>query len=301
MSTNPSSNLRASVCICTRDRPEELGRALASAIASRPPPHQIVVADDSDGEEAECLVRAQEAEIVYVRGPRTGLGANRNVAIDAADGDFLLFLDDDAVLGESFLATMEARLATVPPSQRRRTILAGTELNRGRTVVPNEQDLLGFQSRPYRQGEALRTVVINAALFPRELFDRVRFDPRLKYGLDEVDVTTQAVACGYRIVPCFEASNSHFPSALGRETYGEAAIAARLYVTLKRRRYTEGSRLRGWTGFGLAVAHAYLAACGQYGPRVGTQLGNRTLKSAWRDYERYKRGRRLGGGEGTVA
>jgi GT2 family glycosyltransferase len=292
--------LRASVCICTRNRPEELDRALASAIASRPAAHQIVVADDSDGGETERLVRGRATEIVYVRGPRTGLGANRNVALDAADGDFLLFLDDDAVLGESFLATMEAKLGTVPPAQRRRTILAGTELNRGRTVVPNEQDLLGFQSRPYRRGEALRTVVINAALFPRELFDQVRFDPRLQYGLDEVDLTTQAVARGYRIVPCFEASNSHFPSALGREGYGEAAIAARLYVTLKRRRFTEGSRLRGWSGFGLAAAHAYLAACRRYGLRAGTQLGNRTLKAAWRDYEKYKRGQGLGE-EGTVA
>jgi glycosyltransferase involved in cell wall biosynthesis len=292
--------LRASVCICTRDRPEELGRALASAIASRPPTHQIVVADDSDGGESERLVRGQDADITYVRGPRTGLGANRNAAIDAAEGDFLLFLDDDAVLGESYLATMEAKLETVPPAQRSRTILAGTELNRGRTVVPNEQDLLGFQSRPYRQGEELRTVVINAALFPRGLFDQVRFDPRLKYGLDEVDLTTQAVARGYRIVPCFEASNSHFPSTLGREGYGEAAVAARLYVTLKRRRFTEGSRLRGWSGFGLAAAHSYLAACKRYGPRAGTRLGNRTLRAAWRDYEIYKRRRGLSG-EGTVA
>lgn len=273
---------------------------MESAIASRPAAHQIVVADDSAGEETERLVRAQETKIDYVRGPRTGLGANRNAAIDAADGDFLLFLDDDAVLGESFLAKMEAKLGTVPASQRRRTILAGTELNRGRTVVPNEQNLLGFQSRPYRRGEALRTVVINAALFPRELFDRVRFDPRLQYGLDEVDLTTQAVACGYRIVPCFEASNLHFPSAVGREGYGEAAIAARLYVTLKRRRFTEGSRLRGWTGFGLAAAHVYLAACRQQGLKVGTQLGSRTLRTAWRDYEKYKRERGLGE-EGTVA
>lgn len=295
-----SPRLRASVCICTRDRPEELERALASAIASRPAAHQIVVADDSAGEETERLVRSHEAKIDYVRGPRTGLGANRNAAIDAAEGDFLLFLDDDAVLGESFLAKMEAKLSTVPPSQRRHTILAGTERKGGRTVAPNEQDLLGFQSRPYRRGEALRTVVINAALFPRELFDRVRFDPRLKYGLDEVDLTTQAVACGYRIVPCFEASNSHFPSSLGREGYGEAAIAARLYVTLKRRRYTEGSRLRGWTGFGLAAAHAYLAASRRYGLWAGTQLATRTLRAAWRDYEKFKRGRGPGG-EGMVA
>jgi glycosyltransferase involved in cell wall biosynthesis len=293
---SPPALLRVSVCICTRNRPGDLVRALESIAASSLPAHQIVVSDDSDGAETEQAVAAlDQIAVTYVRGPRTGIGANRNSAIAAADGDFLLFLDDDAILGESFLMAMRSHLEAVPEERRERTILAGTEINHGRTVVPNEQDLLGFQSRPYRPGEPLRTVVINAALFPRELFESVHFDPRLKYGFDEVDFTTQAVARGFSILPCFDASNSHFPSPVGREEYAEAAIAARLYVTLKRRRWTEGSRLRAWLGFVAAGAHVYLASVRRLGPREGVTVASRTIATAWQSYSDHARRRSRAG------
>ena len=291
MSATETALLRPSICICTRNRPDDLRRALASIAGSSPPAHQIVVADDSDDDATEVLVTASDAAITYVRGPRTGLGGNRNAAIAAAEGNYLLFLDDDALLGEGFLAKMEQRLQALPPPRRDRTILAGTEINRGHTVVPNEQGLLGFQSRPYRAGEPLRTVVINATLFPRELFDRVRFDPSLVYGFDEVDFTTQAVAEGFEIVPCFEASNLHLPSELGRGDYGEAATAARLYVTLKRRRFTEHSPARAWLGFVAAAAHVELASIRRLGPRRGVAVANRAIATALGDYRAFKRAR----------
>lgn len=294
MTVTEAVALRASICICTHNRPEDLGRALASIAASQVPPHQVVVADDSDGDETETLVAGWAAPITYVRGPRIGLGANRNAAIAAAEGDHILFLDDDALLGKEFLAKMSRRLEAVPPGRRGRIILAGTEVNRGQTVVPNEQDLLGFQSRPYRAGEPLHTVVINAALFPRALFDRVRFDPSLIYGLDEVDFTSQAVAAGFEIVPCFEVSNFHFPSELGREHYDEAATAARLYVTLKRRRFTEDASLRAWFGFLVSAAHVEFASVRRLGPRAGTAAAHRAVATALGDYRTYKRRRKRG-------
>jgi glycosyltransferase involved in cell wall biosynthesis len=281
--------LRASVCICTRNRPRELERALASIAASSRAAHQVVVSDDDQDEEAAAVVAASRLPITYLHGPGIGLGANRNCAAAAAQGDFLLFLDDDALLGEDYLLKMEQRLRELPPARRPRTILAGVERNRGHTVVPNEQDLLGFQSRPYRGGEPLRTVVINAALFPRQLLEEVSFDPSLRYGFDEVDFTTQAVALGYSILPCFEAVNEHLPSPSGREAYAEAAIAARLYVTLKRRRLTEGSPLRAWLGFGLASAHLVLASVRRLGLTAGTRTARQAIGTAWSDYDKHKR------------
>lgn len=281
--------LRASVCICTRNRPRELKRALASIAASSRAAHQVVVSDDGHGEEATAAVAAAQMPVTYVRGPGIGLGANRNCAAAAAQGDFLLFLDDDALLGEDYLLKMEQRLRELSPARRPRTILAGVEQNRGHTVVPNEQDLLGFQSRPYRAGQPLRTVVINAALFPRQLLDEVSFDAGLRYGFDEVDFTTQAVARGYSILPCFEAVNEHLPSPSGREDYAEAAIAARLYVTLKRRSLTEGSPLRAWLGFGLASAHVTLASVRRLGLAAGTRTARQAIGTAWHDYNKHKR------------
>ncbi len=143
-------------------------------------------------------------------------------------------------------------------------------------------------------------MVINATLFPRGLFDRVRFDTRLKYGYDEVDFTTQAVASGFQIVPCFEASNFHLPSEVGRQDYVEAATAARLYVTLKRRRWTERSWLRGWLGFALAAAHVELASARRLGLRPGVRAANQAIAIAWRDYGAYKRERRQGEKKGAA-
>jgi glycosyltransferase involved in cell wall biosynthesis len=291
MSVTETAALRPSICICTRNRPDELRRALASVVTSNPAAHQIVVADDSDDDATESLVAATDAEITYVRGPRAGLGANRNAAVAVADGDFLLFLDDDGLLGDEFMARMERRFEALPPERRGWTILAGTGIEHGRVVVPNEQGFLGFQSRPYRAGEPLRTVAINATLFPRELFDRVRFDPGIVYGFDEVDFTTQAVAAGFEILPCFDASNLHLPSEIGRQDYGEAATAARLYVTLKRRRWTERSPARAWLGFAAAATHVELASIRRLGPRAGVVAANRAVASALSDYRTYTRNR----------
>ncbi len=257
---DPVDSLDVSICICTRNRTRELRRALDSIAGSTRGPGQIVISDDGDDDATESLAATHELEITYTRGPRSGLGANRNHAVSVATGDYLLFLDDDATLGETFLEQTEGALCELDPEARARTIVTGADIENGSVILPNNQGLLGFQSRPYRPGEALHTVVINAALFPRRVFDRLHFDTNLKYGFDEVDITTQAVALGYKIAPCFDAVNYHYPSTIGRDDYGRLASASRLYVTFKRRRWTEGSRLRGWLGFALAAGHLYAAS-----------------------------------------
>jgi len=266
MSTADETNI--SVCICARNRPDELRRALTSVSQSSFAPKQVVVSDDSDDDRVASLVDEYPLSITYTRGPRSGLGANRNHSISLVTGEHLLFLDDDAALGRDFLREIGDCLASMPPERRAKTIVTGAEVQSGRTITPNKQGFLGFQSREYRPNEPMRTVVINAAVFPRSLFDKVRFDPSLIYGYDEVDITTQAVALGYTITPCFEAANTHYPSAIGRDEYRPYIHASRLYVTLKRRRWTEGSRLRGWGGFWLGAVHVYLASvrrCGLSG------------------------------------
>jgi glycosyltransferase involved in cell wall biosynthesis len=273
------TTLSVSVCICTRNRPAELRRALDSIAASSLQPSQVIVSDDGDEAATTALVAAHPLTIAYTQGPHSGLGANRNHAVSVASGDYLLFLDDDGTLGETFLEQVVHALAELRPEERARTIVTGADIEDGRVVVPNDQGLLGFQSRAYRPEEPLHTVVINAALFPRRVFEGIRFDTNLKYGFDEVDITTQAVARGYNIVPCFDAVNYHFPSTIGRGEYQHLASASRLYVTLKRRRWTEESPLRGWLGFTLAVAHLYAAAVKRRG-LAGINEASRTVAQA---------------------
>lgn len=274
-----SREIQASVCICTRNRPHELRRALESIQRSRTRVSQVVVSDDSDDEQTRRMIAVAFPHIDYTTGPRRGLGANRNRAVRHATGTHVVFLDDDAELDDGFLDSVEKRLAGLPRSMCQRTIVTGLESKLGVKILPNEQDLLGFQRRRYRSGEPLRTVVMNATLFPRGLFDAVQFDPQLNYGYDEVDLTTRAVAHGFEIVACFDAINRHIPSPKNRDEYRPFTDASRLYVTLKRRRQTEGSWLRGWGGFWLAVIHAHLAAIKRRG-LPGIREARRTVAHA---------------------
>jgi glycosyltransferase involved in cell wall biosynthesis len=244
-----------SVCICTRNRPEALTRTLDSLRSSSIPPHQIVVSDDSTNERTSQLVRRAYAEVSYRKGPRRGLGANRNAVVAAATGDFVLFLDDDCLLDRDFLNRVVTRLTE--DGDQRRTIVNGCELKHGVLIVSRDQSFLGYQNRAYAVTDDIYSVVMNAAIFPRSLFPHVKFDERLIYGYDEIDLTTRAVAHGYRIVNCPDAVNHHFPSPVNRDYYGVHASSSRIYVTFKRYLWTQRRPLKAAAYLPIAVCHVF--------------------------------------------
>jgi GT2 family glycosyltransferase len=264
------------VCICTRNRPEDLRAALASVERSSRPVEQVIVSDDSTDDASRRLVESEFPSVAWVQGPRIGLGANRNSALAHATATHVLFIDDDVQLGADFYATMRERWRGLPEADRPRAILGGAEENNGRLIMPSEQSFLGFQRRRYAPGEQQFTVVINACVFPRRLFDEIRFDPQLVYGYDEVDVTTQAVALGYRIVECFDVVNFHFPSPVNRDYYRPHTEASRLYVTAKRRGTTEGRPWAARAFLAVASVHVMLSAVRRDRLR-GLASGARTL------------------------
>lgn len=219
------------VCICTRERLKDLRFALESIVANAPKA-AVVVSDD--GERSAREVVEQFEGYIWQRGPGKGLGANRNAVVRRADRPWVLFIDDDARVESSFLANIEARMSDVNSVELDRRIFTGLEQNDGDLVEPHDVDFLGFQRKPYADGDQLRTVVINAALWPRRLFDEVAFDERLRYGSDEVDLSYQALAAGYVIELCPNAVNKHHPSPSGRGAYVTAAQVSRLRATTRR-------------------------------------------------------------------
>jgi glycosyltransferase involved in cell wall biosynthesis len=264
--TNESGRITVTICVCTRNRPDELRRALSSIQASTIPPCQVIVSDDGDDDRTMRVVRSFYPEVQYVVGPHQGLGPNRNAVVRPAVGSHVLFLDDDASLGPRFIETMGVHYRHLEVELQARAIMTGTEVrDDDERVFPHGVSFLGFQSRTYKPGEPLRTVVINATLFPRELFDVVDFDHRLVYGYDEVDLVTQAVAAGYVVVPCFDACNDHAPSPINRSEYRPYTDASRLFVVFKGRLLMGGTCWGSWCWFAVASAHVYLAALRRQG------------------------------------
>ena len=269
------------VCICTRRRPTDLARVLASLAESTVPIDQIVVSDDGDDASTRCVCDGAPVPVEYVLGPQRGLGPNRRRALREARGDYVLFLDDDCILSSTFLelATRHMKTAEAVHGQGS-VIISGSEIRRGHVVVAHEQSFLGFQGRPYAPGETVRTIVMNAALFPAHLFDSIEFDPQLRYGLDEVDVATRAVAAGFRIVNVPEAQNDHRPSPMGREDYDEAVEAARLYITAKRYAVVEKRRARALAFAVSAPVHLFLSRIKRHGLRRGSGTALRIFLDA---------------------
>jgi GT2 family glycosyltransferase len=257
MSKNLQESLLVSVCICTRNRPVDLKNALDSLNKSTYPIFEVIVSDDSTNNETEVLVKDKYPSVKYLSGPRRGLGANRNNAIKAVNGSHLLFIDDDVILGERFLEIafnhIEAHVKSGDDINK--VIVTGPQLDHGRLMFPHDQDFLGYQVIPYKEGQLLKTVVINSAIFPAKIFETVLFDDKLVYGCDEVDFTTRAVKAGYKIILAREAINNHFPSLVNRDFYKPYHEASRLYVTFKRYLSTENHIIKAFIYLIIAAFH----------------------------------------------
>lgn len=88
--------MRVSAVIPTRNRPDLLRRALASVFAqTRPADEVLVSAHESENGIVASVVNPWRDRVRVVTHDAAGAALARNVAIDAANGDWIAFLDDD--------------------------------------------------------------------------------------------------------------------------------------------------------------------------------------------------------------
>ncbi len=95
-----------SVIIPTCNRPGSLKRCLDALGGNHISTfnHEIIVGDDSTGDETKNLLQNEFPAVKYVKSNCQGPAGNRNNAARLARGKWLLFLDDDCVPGQYLLA-----------------------------------------------------------------------------------------------------------------------------------------------------------------------------------------------------
>ena len=107
---------RLSVVVCTRDRPEQLRRALASvhrAAAALPDLSlELIVVDDGDRPLAP--IAAETGTIRLLRAAGRGVGAARAAGLDAVRGALVAYCDDDDEWTSDHLVVLVAALGTDP-------------------------------------------------------------------------------------------------------------------------------------------------------------------------------------------
>lgn len=94
--------MRYSIVIPTMKRPEVLRETLASVIECDPPAHEVIIIDADPHESArgvvdELAARDGSPRFRYLRSVPS-LTRQRNLGIDEAEGDVVVFLDDDVVV-----------------------------------------------------------------------------------------------------------------------------------------------------------------------------------------------------------
>ncbi|MFC5805538.1 glycosyltransferase [Streptomyces formicae] len=107
---------RTSVVVATRERADQLARALDSLLTQDHPDFEIVVVDNAPVTDAtRDLVQTKYAGAVrYVHEPVPGLAAAHNRGIAAADGAVLAFTDDDVIADPHWLTALSAPFADDP-------------------------------------------------------------------------------------------------------------------------------------------------------------------------------------------
>jgi glycosyltransferase involved in cell wall biosynthesis len=105
------TEIKISIALVTRNRPEWLRRCLKSWRSQTVQPFEIVLSDDSDDSvRPEIQQIASQFEARWIAGPRRGLYANRNHVAAHCQGTHVFSADDDHEHPVDFLEKCEAAL-----------------------------------------------------------------------------------------------------------------------------------------------------------------------------------------------
>ncbi len=98
-----AAGIRATVAVCTRERPDDLQCCLSALEAMPDDGQEIVVIDNAPATDATRRVVERHPRARYVREDHRGLNAARNRALAEAAHDVVAFIDDDAVADPGWL------------------------------------------------------------------------------------------------------------------------------------------------------------------------------------------------------
>jgi GT2 family glycosyltransferase len=103
------------VAVCTRGRPEKVRAALDALADQADREFPVVVVDQSRPPDTELERRASEDDrLTLVPDDGMGLSRARNLALGAADTEWIAFVDDDCLVEPGFAAALREELGSHP-------------------------------------------------------------------------------------------------------------------------------------------------------------------------------------------
>ncbi|HTQ28684.1 MAG TPA: glycosyltransferase [Puia sp.] len=105
--TNSLPVEKLSVIICTRNRPECLQRCIDSLMKGQDTMFELIVVDNTNGDERVRNLLLAYPAAKYVNETRTGLGIARNAGLRAASHNMIAFTDDDVEVHPGWISGLK--------------------------------------------------------------------------------------------------------------------------------------------------------------------------------------------------
>ena len=246
--------LRVSVIVPTRDRPRDLADLLLTIINQTYPPLEVIIVDDSPGGSAKQVVDSFSSKfkfincrLKYVKGSGDGLPAARNLGVKLSNGDAILFLDDDTLLGRNVIGALATFLRDNPVAVGVQPNIFSLTKNRSKGELAEKFENAVYKALmlAYREKNNLTIRRSGASVFPNnltkvisvqrlsgcccyrhEVFSELSFDTNLKrWGfMEDLDFS-------YRVYKKYPGHLYAIPYAkIIHKASGEARLPTRLSI-----------------------------------------------------------------------
>jgi GT2 family glycosyltransferase len=221
-----------SAIVLTYKRPDELDGVLENLLGQLRQPDEILVFDNDPEQSGRAAARVADPRVRYIcPGENLGVTGGRNAAVTYAQGEILLFIDDDARFDSpSAMATILDAFAADDVA-----VLAFLIRNaETKEIVPREYP--GYTLRQVAEPHDVSYFLGGACAMRRAAFAMLGgYDDALFYGGEEVEFSFRLLRQGLRIRYLPDVLVYHRASPKGREKVQDAyrLIRNRVYIAIK--------------------------------------------------------------------
>ena len=253
-----------SVIVNTYNRAPSLHQTLQGLTRQNYPTFEVIVVNGPSSDGTSDVLRIHAAQIRVGSCAQRNLSISRNVGIEMARGEFVAFVDDDAVPDENWLLDAIAAFDSEEVAGVGGFVFdhTGYELQYSYTVCDRMGNAYHNLTKPmpdfcYPGCHRFPALLGTNSIFRRSaLLEIGGFDEQFDYFLDETDVNVRLIDAGYMLkqIPRAFVYHRYLPSHIRNEkrvnTNYAPMIRNRIYFSLKNASLVDGQsaeRLKDWS------------------------------------------------------
>lgn len=203
--------LKISAIIPTKHRPSDLARAVKSVLRQKRAPDELLIIDQSENDESRNLVMSifgkgkYDLKLIYVLDPLiAGLVAAKDAGVRKSGGEIIMFLEDDVVLEEDYVANLAQGFIDDPHLMGACGMVSEVAGTGGlyqkifhlfhRGIFRDKRiDVHGCKNKTGPRLIQSDYLSGGTSAYRREVFERVKFDTQNNFFmLEDIDFSTRA-------------------------------------------------------------------------------------------------------------